>query len=86
MADRKTHWCTRSYHSSKRSGRLSAAEGRRKPCSISMSLRERSPSYWPWIWGMVWCDSSSTIRKSLGKKSMSVLGASPGPRPSMGAE
>ena len=34
-------------HSSKRSGRLSAAEGSRNPCSIRVSLRERSPSYWP---------------------------------------
>ena len=45
VADRNTTWLTRSYHSSNRSGRLSAAEGRRNPWSTRVSLRERSPSY-----------------------------------------
>ena len=34
-------------NSSKRSGRLSSADGRRKPYSTSVSLRERSPRYMP---------------------------------------
>ena len=37
--------------SSNRSGRLSAAEGSRKPCSTRVSLRLRSPMNWPWSWG-----------------------------------
>ena len=47
VADRNTTWLIRSMNSSNRSGRLSAADGSRKPCSMSCSLRERSPSYWP---------------------------------------
>ena len=47
VADMNTTWRTRSTNSSKRSGRLSVADGRRKPCSTRVSLRLRSPSYWP---------------------------------------
>ena len=47
MADRNTAWLTRSSTSSKVSGRLSRADGSRKPWSTSMSLRLRSPAYWP---------------------------------------
>ena len=75
---------TRSMNSSNRSGRLSAADGSRKPCSMSVSLRERSPSYWPCSCGTATWLSSSTTRKSSGKKSSSVCGGSPGPRPSIG--
>ena len=62
VADRKIVWPTRSTHSSKRSGRLSAADGNRNPCSISVAFRDRSPSYWPWSWGIVTCDSSMMVR------------------------
>ena len=58
---------TRSTNSSKRSGRLSAAEGRRKPCSMRVAFRLRSASYCPWSCGTATCDSSSTTRKSSGK-------------------
>ena len=51
VADRNTTWLTFSMNSSKRNGRLSSAEGRRNPCSTSVSLRERSPSYCPWSCG-----------------------------------
>ena len=54
-------------HSSNLSGRLSSALGRRKPNSTSVSLRERSPLYIAPICGTVWCDSSTTSRKSSGK-------------------
>ncbi len=49
---------TRSRNSAKLSGRLSSAEGSRKPKSTSDDLRERSPSSMPPICGIVWCDSS----------------------------
>ncbi len=38
------------------------AEGRRKPYSTRVSLRERSPSYMPCNWGTVMCDSSMKTR------------------------
>ena len=67
VAERNTTWFTFSTNSSKRSGRLSIADGSRNPCSTSVSLRDRSPSYWPCSCGTVTCDSSSTTRKSSGK-------------------
>ena len=39
-------------HSSKRSGRLSMQEGRRKPYSASVALRRKSPRYMPPICGI----------------------------------
>ncbi len=54
-------------NSSKRSGRLSIADGSRNPCSTSVSLRERSPSYWPWSCGTVTCDSSTTHEEVVGE-------------------
>ena len=45
-------------HSSNFSGRLSSAEGRRKPYSTRTSLRERSPLYMAPSCGMVWWLSS----------------------------
>ena len=62
MADMYTTWFTRSVNSSNRSGRLSMALGSRKPCSTSVDLRDRSPSYMPWSCGTVTCDSSITTR------------------------
>ena len=54
-------------HSSKRSGRLSSADGRRKPYSTSVSLRERSPLYMPPICGTVTWLSSTTSSASFGR-------------------
>ena len=67
VADMNTHWLIRSSTSSNVSGRLSRADGRRKPCSTSMSLRLRSPSYCPCSCGTAWWLSSMTSRKSSGK-------------------
>ncbi len=67
VAETKTICGTLARNSSKRSGRLSSAEGSRKPKSTSVCLRERSPSYMPPIWGTVWCDSSTKTTKSDGK-------------------
>ena len=47
VADTKTHCRTLDSNSSKRSGRLSSAEGRRNPKFTRFSLRERSPLYMP---------------------------------------
>ena len=59
VAETKIACGTCSMNSSKRSGRLSIASGRRKPWSTSVSLRERSPLYMPPICGTVTCDSST---------------------------
>ena len=67
VADTKTSCFTFPRNSSKRSGRLSSAEGSRKPKSMSVCLRERSPSYMPPSCGTVWCDSSTKQTKSSGK-------------------
>ena len=67
VAETKTIWLTLPRNSSKRSGRLSIADGSRKPKSTSVCLRERSPSYMPPICGTVWCDSSMKTTKSSGK-------------------
>jgi hypothetical protein len=47
-------------HSSKRIGRLSSADGRRKPYSTRVSLRERSPLYMAPTCGTLTWDSSIT--------------------------
>ena len=67
VAETITRRGTRSRNSSNLSGRLSIAEGRRKPKSIRVDLRERSPSYMPPICGIVWWDSSTKTTKSSGK-------------------
>ena len=68
-------------HSSKRSGRLSMQEGRRKPYSASVALRRKSPRYMPPSCGMVtWLSSTNTSALS-GTYSNSVGGGSPGLRP-----
>ena len=54
-------------NSSNLSGRLSSAEGRRKPCETSVSLRARSPRYIPPICGTVMCDSSIMISAFFGR-------------------
>ncbi len=40
------------------------ADGSRKPNSTSVRLRDISPSYIPWSWGTVTCDSSITHSQS----------------------
>ena len=68
-------------HSSKRSGRLSMQEGRRKPYSASVALRRKSPLYMPPICGTVtWLSSVKTSALS-GRYSNRVGGGSPGLRP-----
>ncbi len=64
VAEVKMTWPMSFSNSSNLSGRLSRADGRRKPCSTSTSLRERSPAYIPPICETVTCDSSMTVRKS----------------------
>ena len=54
-------------HSSKRSGRLSSAEGRRKPYSTRVSLRERSPLNIAPTCGTLTCDSSITSSELAGR-------------------
>ena len=67
VADRYTVWPIRCRNSSQRSGRLSIADGNRKPWSTNVRLRDMSPSYIPPICGTVTCDSSMTSTKSSGK-------------------
>ena len=68
-------------HSSKRSGRLSMQEGRRKPYSASVALRRKSPRYMPPICGTVTWLSSVKTRALSGRYSNRVGGGSPGLRP-----
>ena len=58
VADTKIICGASCSHSSNFSGRLSSADGRRKPYSTSVSLRERSPLYMAPSCGMVWWLSS----------------------------
>ncbi len=74
VAESMMVWPVLATNSSKRNGRLSRAEGKRNPCSTSVSLRDRSPAYWPCSWGTATWLSSSTTRKSFGKKSSRVYG------------
>ena len=60
-------WLTWTSNSSKVSGRLSSADGRRKPKSTRISLRVRSFLYMPTTWGMVMWLSSTTRSQSGGK-------------------
>ena len=67
-------------NSSNCSGRLSSADGSRKPYSTSVVLRARSPLNMPPIWGRVTCDSSTTTRNRAG----SSRTGRPGVRPPAG--
>ncbi len=67
VADTKIICGAMDSHSSNFSGRLSSAEGRRKPYSTSVSLRERSPLYMAPSCGMVWWLSSTTSSASGGR-------------------
>ena len=82
VADTNTIWGVFWRNSSNVWGRLSSADGSRKPKSTSVCLRERSPSNMPPICGTVWCDSSMKQTKSSGKKSSRQNGRSPGFLPS----
>ena len=67
VADTNTICGVIERNSSNVCGRLSSAEGSRKPYSTRVVLRERSPSCMPPICGTVWCDSSMKQTKSSGK-------------------
>ena len=67
VADTYTAWLTVASNSSKVSGRLSSADGRRKPKSTRISLRVRSFLYMPTTCGIVMCDSSTISSQSGGK-------------------
>ena len=81
VADTCTESGRMASHSSKRSGRLSMQEGRRKPYSASVALRRKSPRYMPPICGIVTWLSSVNTRALSGRYSNSVGGGSPGLRP-----
>jgi len=59
----------RAVNSSNRIGRLSNAEGKRKPYSTNVSLRERSPRYSHKLWNVT-CDSSIISNASVGNNQM----------------
>ena len=67
VADTNTIWFSFDSTSSNLSGRLSNAEGRRKPYSTSVFLRAKSPPYIARTWGRVTWLSSTKSRKSSGK-------------------
>ena len=77
VAETKIVWGVRDTNSSKRSGRLSTAEGSRNPCSTSTSLRERSPSYCPWSWGTATWLSSMTVSVVLREEVEERVGGLP---------
>ncbi|CSI92128.1 Uncharacterised protein [Vibrio cholerae] len=64
VADTKMVCGANASNSSNLSGRLSKAEGRRKPNSTSVSFRERSPLNIAPICGTVTCDSSMISKPS----------------------
>ena len=85
VADRNTTWPTRSMNSSKRSGRLSAADGRRKPCSISVLLAGAVALVLAVQLRARYCGSRRGRRGSRrGRSRAACTAASPGPRPSIG--
>ena len=66
VADTKIHWFNFSENSSNLRGLLSRADGKRKPKSTSVVLRDLSPLYIAPIWLTVTCDSSKIIKESSG--------------------
>ena len=65
-------------NSSNLKGLLSSAEGSLNPKSTRVCFLDLSPSYMPRTCGTEMWDSSIIVRKSSGKKSISVFGVSPG--------
>ena len=63
----KMVWVAFSQNSDPFKGLLSAALGRRKPCSISTCLRDWSPLYMACSWEQVTWLSSTTNSQSSGK-------------------
>jgi hypothetical protein len=63
----KMTWRMRRSNSSNFSGRLSSADGRRKPYSTSVVLRERSPLYMALSWPIITWLSSRNISASRGR-------------------
>ncbi len=83
VADMNTTWFTCSMNSSNRSGRLSIADGSRKPCSTSVSLRDRSPSYWPCSCGTVdvrLVEHARGSRRGSSRAACTAAGPAPGRR------
>src|SRR5690606_9572789 len=81
VAETNTVWGRKASHSSNFKGRLSLQDGKRKPYSLKVSLRERSPLYMPLSWGTVTWLSSTIKRAFFGKYSKRVGGGSPGALP-----
>ena len=81
VAETATVWGRIASHSSKRKGRLSMQEGRRKPYSASVALRRKSPRYMAPICGTVTWLSSMKTKALSGRYSKSVGGGWPGWRP-----
>ena len=66
VADTYTICGTRCWNSGIFNGRLSAAVGKRNPCSMRLSFRDLSPKYMPPTCGSVTCDSSMMTRNFFG--------------------
>ena len=67
VAETNTAWFSFAQNSSKLSGLLSKADGSLNPYLTRFSFLALSPAYIALTWGSVTCDSSTNIRKSLGK-------------------
>ncbi|MNS92911.1 hypothetical protein D3C72_1270590 [compost metagenome] len=67
VAETNITWRILRSNSSNFSGRLSSADGIRKPYSTSVVLRARSPLYMPLSWPISTCDSSRNISASGGR-------------------
>ena len=67
MAETNTAWLNRVWNSSNFRGRLSKAQGRRKPYSTRLSFLARSPLNMARTWGRVTWLSSTKRTKSSGK-------------------
>ena len=67
VADTYSTRLSSASNSSYSSGRLSMADGSRKPCSTRVDLRDRSPLRMAPTWGSDWWLSSMIARKSSGK-------------------
>src|SRR3989344_897440 len=79
VADTYTVFCVLFWNSGNFSGRLSIADGRRKPYSTRVLFLEWSPVYILLNWGMEMWDSSMMVRNSPleAKKASKAYGGSP---------
>ena len=67
VAETQSIWGILASNSGNFKGRLSKAEGMRKPYSTKLVFRAKSPRYMAPTWGKVTWDSSTMRRKSSGK-------------------